>query len=138
MGRGGWRRRRRQGRIDPARMHTPVKAIGGFGVDHIGVQNQAAERHLDMAARTAEPVIEVEVAKSGVQIVAPKQADYPPAKPDAFRVAGRPAQGMLRFGKFIDFLGFFGAVFSGVFGTLFWRSGLLIRRLDIAALSKRG
>ena len=91
-------------------MDASVEAIGGFGIDHISVQNQAAERHLDMAARTAEAVIEVEVAKGRVQIVAPKQADDTPAEPHAFRVAGRTVQGALRFGKFIDFLRFLGAV----------------------------
>ena len=118
-------------------MDAPVEAIGGFGINRIGVQNQAAERHLDMATRTAKAVIEVEVAKRRVQIVAPKQADYPAAEPDAFRVAGRPVQDMLRFGEFIDFLGFFGAIFGGVFSALFWRGGLLIGRFGIAVLRKR-
>ena len=67
---GRWRGLER--RIDPARMDPSVEAIGGFGINCIGMQNQAAECHLDMAARTAETVIKVEVAKGRVQIVAPK------------------------------------------------------------------
>ena len=32
------------------------------------------------------------MAKGGVEIVPPQQADYPAAEPDAFRVAGRAGQ----------------------------------------------
>jgi hypothetical protein len=70
-------------------MDAPIKAIGGFRIDRIGVQNQAPERDLDMPTRTAEPVIEVEVAKGGIQIVAPQQADDAPAEPYTFGIAGR-------------------------------------------------
>src|SRR5215469_14913189 len=107
-------------------MDPSVKAVGGFGIDRVGMQNQASERHLDMAARTAEAVIEVEVAKGCVQIVAPQQADDTPAEPHAFRVAGWTVQDMLRFGKFIDFLRFLGAVLGIVLATLFWRRWLLV------------
>ena len=99
--------------MDPA-----IEAIGGFGIDRIGVQNQAAKRHLDVAAWAAEPVIQIEVAKGRVQIVAPKQTDDPPAKPYAFWIACRPVQGALRLSKFIDFLRFLGAVFGGVLGGI--------------------
>src|SRR5215471_7846105 len=116
-------------------MDPSVKAVGGFGIDRVGVQNQAAERHLDMAARTAEAVIEVEVAKGGIKIVAPEQADDPPAKPHAFRVASGTIECLLGLGKFIDFLGFLGAVFGGVLGTVlgafFRRRGLLVGRLGV-------
>src|SRR3974390_1852669 len=60
-----------QRRIDPTRMDPSVEAIGGFGINCIGMQNQAAECHLDMAARAAETVIKIEVAKGRVEIVAP-------------------------------------------------------------------
>ena len=146
--RRGRRRRGLQGRIDPARVDAPIEAIGGLGIDRIGVQNQAPERHLDMPARATEAVIEVEVAKCRVQIVAPKQADDAPAEPHAFRIAGRPAESALRFGKFIDFLGFLGAVlctilgavlgvvFGIVLGALFRRGGLLVGRLGVVVLAK--
>src|SRR5262249_15149279 len=123
--------------MDPA-----IEAIGGFWVDRICVQNPAAERHLGVAALAAETVINVEVPKGGVQIVAPKQTDAPPAKPYAFWIACRPVQGALRLSKFIDFLRFLGAVFGGVLGAilgavlgaLFRCRGLLVGRLGVVVL----
>ena len=47
---------------------------------------QATERRLDMAGRTAETVVKIEMPEGGVEIVAPHQPDHPPAEPDAFRV----------------------------------------------------
>ena len=40
-----------------------------------------------MAGWAAEPIIEVKVPKGGVQIIAPEQADHPPAEPDALGIA---------------------------------------------------
>ena len=88
--------------MDPA-----VQAVGGLRIDGVSVQNQAPERRLDVAARAAEPIVEIEMAKGGIEIVAPQQADHAAAKPDAFRVAGWPAQGALGFGEFVDLLRFF-------------------------------
>src|SRR5260370_10624231 len=120
---GGWilrgsrgRRRSWDGRIDPASMHAPVQAIGRFGVDRIGVQNQAAECHLDMAARAAETVVKVEVAKGGIEVVTPQKAHNTPAEPNTFRITRRPVKDALRFGKFVNFLRFLGAVLGAVFG----------------------
>src|SRR5262249_22957763 len=119
-----------------------IEAIGGFGIDRIGVQNQAAKRHLDVAAWAAEPVIQIEVAKGRVQIVAPKQTDDPPAKPYAFWIACRPVQGALRLSKFIDFLRFLGAVLGGVlgaiFGALFGCRGLRVGRFGVFFWSESG
>jgi hypothetical protein len=47
-----------------------AEAFGRLRVD-IALTDQAAERRLDMPAGAAEPVIEVEVAKSGIEIVPP-------------------------------------------------------------------
>ena len=91
--------------MDPA-----IQAVGGLRIDVVGVQDQAAESRLDMAARAAEPVVEIEVAESGIEVVAPQQADHPPAKPDAFGVAGRSVEDALGLGEFVDFLGFLGGV----------------------------
>ena len=55
-----------------------------------------------MAGRTSETVVEVEVPEGGVEIVAPHQADHPPAKPDAFRVGGRPPQELGGLGKLVE------------------------------------
>src|ERR1700722_4862208 len=68
------------------------------------MQQQAAERSLDMGAGTAKTIVQIEVAKRGVQIVAPKQADHSPAEPDAFRITLRTIQRLLGFGKLIDLL----------------------------------
>src|SRR4029077_14454586 len=99
-------------------------------------------RHLDMPARATEAVIEVEVAKGRVQVVAPQQADDAPAEPDAFRVAGRTVEGVLGFGKFIDFLRFLGAVLGAVLavvlGTLFRRRRLLVGGRGVVVLRERG
>ena len=137
---------RLQSRIYPARMDPSIKAVGGFGIDHVGMQNKAPERHLDMAAWAAEAVIELKVAKGGVQIVAPKQADDAPPKPDAFRIAGWAAYGALRFSKLVDFMGLLRAVFGGVLGALlggvsgavFRRRGLLVSRLGVVVLRESG
>ena len=46
--------------------------------------------------RAAEAVVEIEMAEGGIEIVAPEQADHPPAEPDAFRIAGGPAEQLAR------------------------------------------
>ena len=90
------------------------------------MQNQAAERRLDMAARAAETVVKIEMAEGGIEIVAPQQADHPAAEPDAFRIAGRSVKHALRFGVFVDLLGFLGRVLAGRsllsagFASLLW------------------
>ena len=54
------------------------------------------------AAGAAKPVVKVEVAEGGVEVVAPEQADHPAAEPDAFRVAGRPGEQAGGFGDLVD------------------------------------
>src|SRR5262245_43700497 len=102
-GRRGRRALRLGGGVDPAAMHPPVEGVGGLGID-VALPDDAAEGRLDVAGRAAEPVVQVEMAEGGIEIVAPEQADHPPAEPDAFRTAGRTAQELLRLGKFVDFL----------------------------------
>ena len=58
---------------------------------------------LDMAAGAAEPVVEVEVAEGGIEVVPPHQADHAAAEPDAFGVAGRAVDGLLGLGEFVGF-----------------------------------
>jgi len=105
-----WRRCRRrsrgrilQGRIDPAALHPPVQAVRGLWIDRVGMQHQAAESRLNMAARAAEAVVQVEMPEGGIQIVPPQQADHPVAEPDAFGIAGRTVERVLRLGIFVDF-----------------------------------
>ena len=63
--------------------------------------HQAAERRLDMAARAAKPVVEVEMAEGGVEIVAPHQNHDAAAEPDAFRISGRAIDGLRRLDEFV-------------------------------------
>ena len=84
-------------------MHPPVQALGGLGID-VSLPDQAAEGRLDVAGRAAEPVVEVEMAEGGVEIVAPQQAHHPPAEPDAFRIGGGTAQELGGLGELVDLL----------------------------------
>src|SRR5580698_7315889 len=77
------------------------------------MQQQAAEARLNMPARAAETVIEIEMAERGVEVVPPQQADHPAAEPNAFGIACRAAQRLLRLGKFVDFLGVFRLILTG-------------------------
>ncbi len=66
------------------------------------------------------------MTKRSIEIVLQKQKDHPATKPNTFWIAGRSAEGALRLGVFVGFLGFFG----GVGG----RRGLLIRGLRFGGL----
>ena len=68
-------------------MNTIVQALLYLVVDLRTKPGQAAERGLDMPTRAAEPVIKIEMAKGGVEVVAPHQPNDAPAKPDAFRIS---------------------------------------------------
>ena len=114
--------------VEPAGMHPAIQAVGGFGVD-MALPHQTAESGLNMGAWAAKAVVKVEVAEGGVEVVAPQQAHHPAAKPDAFRIARRPAQQARGFRDLVDaFLAFLGGV-----GTLFLR----LRRLGGAGLRER-
>src|SRR5262245_32153270 len=102
-GRRGRRALRLGAGVDPAPMHPTVEGVGRLRIDG-ALPDDATESRLNVAGRAAEPVVQVEVAEGGIEIVAPEQADHPPAEPDAFGTAGRTAQELLRLGKFVDFL----------------------------------
>src|SRR5262249_42017353 len=55
-------------------MDAAVQTVRRLGVDRIAVQNEAPERHLDVAAGAAEPVVKVEMPEGRIQVVAPEQA----------------------------------------------------------------
>jgi hypothetical protein len=132
---GRRRRRRRIARIDPTGLYTCVKAVGGLRIDVAAVQDQAAERSLDMRAGAAEAVIEVEMAKGRVEVVPPQEPDYPPAQPNTFGIAGGPSDFLLRLGVFVDFLGFLGGLLAGGF----FRRLLVFRKsLGREAQQRRG
>ena len=84
-------------------MHPSVERVRSLRID-VSLPDEAAEGGLDMAGRAAEAVVKVEMAEGGIEVVAPEQADHPPAQPEAFRVGGRAAQQLLGFGKFVDLL----------------------------------
>ena len=46
---------------------------GTFGIDAVSVPNQAAECRLDMAARAAKAVVEIEVPERRIHVLAPEQ-----------------------------------------------------------------
>ena len=63
--------------------------------------HHAPERGLNVLPGAAEPVVQIEMAEGGVEIVTPQQVDDAPAEPDALRIAGRTAHLSLGFGEFI-------------------------------------
>lgn len=95
---------------------------------------QATERRLDVPARTAEAVIEVEVAKGGVEIVHPHELDHAAAKPNAFGVSGRSADRLRCFDELVDLvlivLGRLGTIGGGFAGLIL---GALVTALGIGA-----
>ena len=109
-------------------MDPSVQAFRGLRIDIATVQDQAAERYLNMCARAAEAIIQVEMAEGGIEIVAPEEGDHAAAEPNAFRIAGCAGEGVLGFGEFVHFLRLFCGLLTG-------RRGL-VRRLGVAALSK--
>ena len=82
-------------------MNSAVKRLGHLGVDLPAKTGQTTKRRLHMAARAAEPVVEIEVTKGGVEIVEPHQAHDAAAEPDAFRVSSRAVDGLRRFDEFV-------------------------------------
>ena len=82
-------------------MNAVVQGIGDLGIDQGAKPGQAAEGRLDVAAGTAQPVVEVEMPERGVDVVEPHQAHHPAAKPDAFRVSGGAINGLRGFGEFV-------------------------------------
>jgi hypothetical protein len=61
-------------------MDSAVKGVGRFWVD-ASLPNEAAKGRLNVAGRTAEAIVKVEVAKSSIEIVSPQQAYHAPAEP---------------------------------------------------------
>jgi hypothetical protein len=114
-------------------MNANVQAPRHLVVDLTAEAGQAAERRLDMSARAAEAVIEVEVAEGGIEVVHPHQAHHAPAEPDAFGIAGRARDDLGGFGEFsglaLVFLGR-GCVLGGL------ASLALVLGVVVAALGK--
>src|ERR1700733_11315158 len=114
--------RRRMGRwpdrrVDPAGMLPGVERLGRLRVD-VALPHDATEADLDVLARTTEPIVEIEVAESGIEVVAPHQADRPFAQPDAFGTGGGAAHGAAGVGHLVEPPGLLAAIGFGRFAWL--------------------
>jgi hypothetical protein len=117
-------------------MDASTQAVGCLGID-CAKAHQTPKRRLDMPARTAKPVVKVEMAKCGVEIVAPHQNHDPTAEPNAFGISGRTVDGLRSFDEFVGFaLAVLGGV-SGGSGTCGRRFARLILGAKVAALGDR-
>jgi hypothetical protein len=114
-------------------MNAPVQAIGRFGIDRAKA-HQTPKRRLDVSARTAKPVVKIEMAKCGIEIVPPHQDHHPAAEPNAFRVSGGTVDGLRRFDEFV---GFALIVLGGIGGVGCRRFARLILGAEVAALGDR-
>ena len=104
-------------------MNPVVQAPLHLVVDLRSKSGQAAERGLDVPAGAAEPVVKIEVAKGGIEIVAPHQANDAAAKPNTFRVSGGAVDRLRRFNEFI---GLVLAVLGGIGQTGGRLAGLIL------------
>ena len=85
-------------------MHPRVEQIGRFLILllYVALPHDAPEADLDVLARAAEAVVEIEVAEGGIEIVAPHQSDRAFTEPDAFGPGSRPGHDAARLGNLID------------------------------------
>lgn len=112
-------------RVNPAGVDATVQGLSNLGVNRRTEADQASERRLDMAARAAKPVVEIEVPEGGIEVIAPHQSHHAAAKPNALRIAGRAVDSLGCFREFVDFtLTVLGNVGWGLFGRLFLSLGV--------------
>lgn len=110
-------------------MNTPVQRFGHLRIDRCTESGQTAECSLDVATGAAEPVIEIEMPESGIEVIKPHQTHDTAAKPDAFRISSRTVDGLRSFREFIGLaLAVLGNISSR---RLLWR---LVLRARISAL----
>jgi hypothetical protein len=114
---------RLRSRIDPTGLGQIVQAIRSLVIDLREKAGQAAERGLDVAARAAKPVVKIDVAEGGIEVIPVHQLNRPTAEPNTFGVAGRTVDGAGSFGELVSSLlvlalgGFLGGV-GGLGGGL--------------------
>jgi hypothetical protein len=115
-------------------MDAAVKRVRDLGIDLTAKPGQATERRLDVAAGTAETVVQIEVTKGGVEIVEPHQTYDPATEPDAFGVSRRAIDDLGRFGELVGLVlvGFLGGV--GRLGRTRRRFAGLFLGVRVAAL----
>jgi hypothetical protein len=115
-------------------MDPSAQAVRRLGVDRAEAY-QATKSRLHMAARAAEPVVQIEMAERGIEVVAPHQDHDPASEPDAFRVSGGAVDGLRCFNEFIGLaltvLGGFGGS-----GRICRRLAGLVLRAKVAALGE--
>src|ERR1700758_1353983 len=75
-------------RVHPTAVHPAIEGVGRLGVD-VSLAHEAAKGRLDVTGWAAEPVLKIEMAKRGIEIVAPEQAHHSAPQPQAFRIGGR-------------------------------------------------
>lgn len=80
-------------------MNPAVQAFGDLVVDGAAEADETTESRLHVAAGAAEPVVEIEMTESGIQIIAPHQSNHTPAEPDAFWIACGAIDGLRGFDK---------------------------------------
>jgi len=114
-------------------MNPVVQALLHLVVDLRTKSSQAAERGLNMPTGAAEPVVQIEVTKGCVEVVAPHQSNDAPAKPNTFRVSRRTIDRLRSFDEFVGLA-------LAVLGCIGWGGGRLaglIRGGGSAALGDR-
>src|SRR5262245_6667154 len=87
--------------VEPAGAHAISDLLGGLLVD-LTLPHDAAEGGLDVTGRATKSIVEVEMAESGIEIVARKQGHHPPAEPKALRIGCRSAQKFFGFDIFVE------------------------------------
>ena len=85
----------------PAGMDPGIEGFDRLRID-IALADDTTKRKLDVLARTAEPVVEIDVTERGIEVVAVHQGNHPAAEPDAFRIAGRAVDGLSGLGELVD------------------------------------
>src|SRR6516164_9748283 len=92
-------------------MDAVAQALRHFVVNLGPEPGQAAEPWLDVTARAAEAVVEVEMAERGNEVIDPHQPHDAATQPDAFRIAGRAVD---RLGSLCKFVGLALAVLCSI------------------------
>jgi len=103
-------------------MDVVSEAVRHLVVDLGDETGQAAEGRLDMPARAAKTVVEIDVAEGGVEVVDKDQLHDASPKPDAFGISGGTVDGLRRFDKLVGLV----LVFLGGIGRIVGRGLALI------------
>ena len=114
-------------------MDAIVQALLHLVVDLRAKAGETPESRLDVTARAAETIVQIEVTKGGIEVIPPHQANHAPSEPNTFRVTSRTINGLGGLGEFI---GLALVVLGGV-GCTCGRFAGLVRGRRRPALGKR-